>query len=153
MCVEAMERREKRGKETSGRDEERVESTRKKRTKKKTHPKQAPHTTHKRMKIFFLKSDPGGWTKTRMNGGKAPQFAIETQFALLSRFYPLAITDIYLCRTVIDRPLSTSPRDPHWNCPISIVFVADAGCDLSEILHSEFHFSNFQLLLTFLHIL
>lgn len=43
MCVEAMERREKRGKETSGRDEERVESTRKKRTKKK--PIQSRHHT------------------------------------------------------------------------------------------------------------
>lgn len=40
----------KRGKETSGRDRENVE-------------KKAPHTTHKRMKIFFLKSDPGDGQK------------------------------------------------------------------------------------------
>lgn len=47
MCVEAMERREKRGKETSGRDEERVESTRKKRTKKNPSKAGTTHNTQK----------------------------------------------------------------------------------------------------------
>lgn len=47
--------------------------------------KQAPHTTHKRMKIFFLKSDPGGWTKTRIQATRSGRDArLSAQLWLLS---------------------------------------------------------------------